>query len=57
MSEEIKNASIIVLRAIVFSIILNDIIGFSILLAILFSIGNIDDVLKSETGYPFLTIF
>lgn len=57
MSEEIKNASVVVPRAMVFSIMLNGIMGFGMLLAVLFSIGNVDEVLKSDTGYPFLAIF
>ena len=57
MSEEIKNPSVVVPRAMVFSIMLNGIMGFGILLAVLFSIGNVDTVLESSTGYPFFTIF
>lgn len=57
MSEEIKNASVVVPRAMVFSIMLNGIMGFGMLLAVLFSIGNVENVLNSNTGFPFLAIF
>ena len=57
MSEEIKNASVFVPRAMVFSIMLNGSMGFGMLLAVLFSIGDVNSVLGSDTGYPFLAIF
>jgi choline transport protein len=59
MAEEIKNASVIVPRSIMVSMGLNGAFGFAILLAVLYALGNIDDVLGSPTGlagYPFLEI-
>ncbi|TGO85938.1 hypothetical protein BPOR_0350g00060 [Botrytis porri] len=57
MSEEISRPSLNVPRAIVFSILLNGTLGFGMLLAALFCLGNIDEVLKTPTGYPFMAIF
>ncbi|ETI28184.1 hypothetical protein G647_00633 [Cladophialophora carrionii CBS 160.54] len=57
MSEEIKNASTVVPQALVASIGLNGIMGFSMLIAILFCIGNIDNALSTPTGFPFIEIF
>ena len=57
MSEEIKNASVVVPRAMVFSIMLNGAMGFGMLLALLFAIDDVDGVLHTATGYPFLAIF
>ncbi|KAG9236192.1 putative GABA permease [Amylocarpus encephaloides] len=59
MAEEIKNASIVVPRAMLISIILNGILGFSMLIAYLFCLGNLDAVLEqAELGnYPFLFVF
>ncbi|KAI1391129.1 putative GABA permease [Hypoxylon trugodes] len=59
MAEEIKDASIVVPRAIVISIVLNGILGFAMLLAYLFCLGNLDAVLDSQAylGYPFLFVF
>jgi len=37
--------------------ILNGILGFAALMAILFCAGDIEAALKSPTGYPFIEIF
>jgi choline transport protein len=57
MSEEIKNASTVVPRSLVASIALNGVLGFSMLIAILFCIGDIDSALSTPTGFPFIEIF
>lgn len=57
MSEEIKNASKIVPRAMMFSIFLNGMLGFGMLLAILFCLGDLDTILATPTGFPFMAIF
>ncbi|KAI2602617.1 amino acid transporter [Hypoxylon sp. NC1633] len=57
MSEEIQNAAVIVPRAMIFSIIINGLLGFGILVAVLFCIGDIDFILQSPTGFPFMAIF
>ena len=57
MSEEIENPSLAVPRSIITSITVNGSLGFAILLATLFSLGDIDAVLKSPTGYPYMEIF
>ncbi|KAF2794551.1 putative GABA permease [Melanomma pulvis-pyrius CBS 109.77] len=59
MAEEIKNASTVVPRAIIFSILLNGILGFAMLLAYLFCLGDLEAVLESQAtlGYPFLFVF
>ena len=57
MSEEIENPAISVPRSIVTSIIVNGCLGFGVLLATLFGLGNIDAVLKSPTGFPYMEIF
>ncbi|KAI1416836.1 amino acid transporter [Hypoxylon sp. FL1857] len=57
MSEEIQNAAVIVPRAMVFTVILNGILGFGILVAVLFCIGDVDAALASPTGFPFMEIF
>ena len=56
MSEEVKNASVIVPRSIM---ALNGIFGLGILLAVVYALGDIDAALGSRTGlvgYPFLDI-
>lgn len=57
MAEEIHNAAIVLPRAIMLSVLINGILGFSMLIAILFCMGNIQDALNSPTGYPFIEIF
>lgn len=59
MAEEIRNASVVVPRAITMSIVLNGILGFAMMIAYLFCLGDLDAVLESQAtlGYPFLFVF
>ncbi|KAI5923264.1 putative GABA permease [Camillea tinctor] len=59
MAEEIKNASTVVPRAIIISIGINGILGFAMLIAYLFCLGDLEAVLESQAtlGYPFLFVF
>ena len=57
MAEEIQNAAVVVPRAIVFSIVLNGLMGFGMALALLFCIGDIDTALNTPTHFPFIEIF
>lgn len=55
MSEEINNATVIVPRAMIFSISLNGLLGLGMLIATLFCLGDVDKVLAAP--YPFMAIF
>jgi len=57
MSEEIQNANINVPKSIFASMLLNGLMGFIILLATMFGLGDIDAALASPTKYPFIEIF
>ncbi|KAI0814706.1 putative GABA permease [Xylaria sp. FL0064] len=59
MAEEIRNASTVVPQAIIMSIVLNGALGFAMMIAYLFCLGDLDAVLESQTtlGYPFLYVF
>jgi choline transport protein len=58
MSEEIQNASRVVPWATICSILINGLLGFGMVLAVLFSLGDdAKGVLKTPYGYPFLQIF
>ncbi|KAJ5482212.1 hypothetical protein N7475_001024 [Penicillium sp. IBT 31633x] len=57
MAEEINNAAVVIPRAIMLSVLINGILGFAMLISVLFCAGNIDDALKSPTGYPYIEIF
>ncbi|KAL8718361.1 MAG: hypothetical protein Q9181_008213 [Wetmoreana brouardii] len=57
MSEEIANASVNVPRSMLASIVLNGVLGFSMLIAVLFCVGDNETILETPTGYPFMAIF
>ncbi|KAL5040810.1 hypothetical protein BDW71DRAFT_212759 [Aspergillus fruticulosus] len=57
MSEEIENATVVVPRSILLSVLINGSLGFGMLLAVLFCPGDLDTALASPTGYPFMEIF
>ena len=57
MAEEIQNASKVVPRAIMASIVLNGLMGFGMCLTLLFVIGDVEAALKTKTGFPFIEIF
>ena len=57
MAEEIQNASTIVPYSLIAGITLNGFLGFGMLLAVLFCLGDLDAAEKSSTGYPFMEIF
>jgi choline transport protein len=57
MCEEIKNASTVVPHSLLASIAINGTLGFSMLIAILFCVGDIENALNTPTGFPFIEIF
>ncbi|CAF9941995.1 hypothetical protein IMSHALPRED_003142 [Imshaugia aleurites] len=57
MSEEIENAALNVPRAILTTMILNGATGFAMVLAVLFCLGDVNSVLMSPTGFPFIQVF
>ena len=57
MSEEIQNPSVNVPRSMMTGITLNSFLGFGMLLAVLFCLGDVDAALQTPTGYPFIEIF
>ncbi|THC91171.1 hypothetical protein EYZ11_009360 [Aspergillus tanneri] len=57
MSEEITNAPVLVPRSIMLSVAINGTLGFSMLIAMLFCLGDINAALDTETGFPFMAIF
>ncbi|KAJ5526349.1 amino acid permease [Penicillium frequentans] len=57
MSEEVENASYVIPRALMFSVLVNGCLGFGMLIAVLFCVGDLEDALHSRTGYPFMEIF
>lgn len=57
MAEEIRNAAVVLPRAIMLSVLINGILGFGMLIAVLFCLEDVEKALKSPTGYPFIEIF
>ena len=59
MSEEIQGASLAVPRALMLSLLINGVLGFAMILALMFCIGDLEAALESQEtlGYPFLEIF
>ncbi|KAF1812166.1 amino acid transporter [Eremomyces bilateralis CBS 781.70] len=57
MSEELQHASATLPKAMIATIIFNGLFGFGMLLTFLFCLGNIEHVLATPTGYPFIQVF
>jgi choline transport protein len=57
MSEEISRPAQNVPWAMVIGILLNGSLGLGMLIAALFCLGDLDTVLSTPTGYPFMAIF
>lgn len=57
LAEETENAARNIPRAIIASMCINGLVGFVMMVTILFCVGDVDSVLKTATGYPFIQIF
>ncbi len=57
MSEEIEHAEMVVPRALIISVLLNGALGFAFLIALLFSMGDVQKALVTTTGNPLIVIF
>ena len=57
MSEETYDASRIVPWNIITTMLVNGILGFGMLIAAIFCTGDVESVLKTQTGYPFIQVF
>ncbi|KAL1957144.1 hypothetical protein VTO42DRAFT_6287 [Malbranchea cinnamomea] len=57
MSEEIQRPSVIVPRSIMMTLVINGSMGFGMITAVLFSLGDLEAALNSPTGFPFMEIF
>lgn len=57
IAEEIKDASETLPRAMMSSVAINGVLGFIMLVTLCFTLGEVDAVLDSPTGYPFIQIF
>lgn len=57
MSEEVRNAPIVIPRMLVQTIAINGTLAFSFVLVLLFCIGDVKTALDTKTGYPIIEIF
>jgi amino acid transporter len=57
MAEEINDAATVIPRAIMLSVLINGILGFSMLIAVLFCMGSVQDAINTPTGFPYIEIF
>src|SRR5271154_3827037 len=57
MSEEIKDASVVLPRAIMWAAGINGTLGWIMLITFCFTSGDLTTILESPTGYPFIQVF
>lgn len=57
MSEEIKDASLVLPRAIMWAAGINGTMGFIMIITFCFCLGSVFDIVQSATGYPFIQVF
>ena len=56
MSEEVRNASKTIPRIMLATLVFNGALGFVMLVTLCFCIGNLEEVLETPTGYPFIQV-
>jgi amino acid transporter len=56
-AEEIKNASETIPRAILAGITVNGTLGFLMVITLCFTVGDVNAIITTPTGYPFIQIF
>ncbi|GIZ43014.1 hypothetical protein CKM354_000626000 [Cercospora kikuchii] len=57
MAEEVANAATAIPKAILGAMLINGLVGFVMLVTILYCLGDTDSVLNTKTGFPFIQIF
>ena len=57
MAEEVEYAAWNIPRAIIASMCINGMVGFAMMLTVLFCLGDVESVLDTATGYPFIQVF
>jgi choline transport protein len=56
-AEEIRDASITLPKAIMWSVIPNAVLGFLMAVTLIFTLGDIDSILDTPTFQPFIQLF
>ncbi|KAL4887126.1 amino acid/polyamine transporter I [Aspergillus karnatakaensis] len=57
MCEEIKDASRTLPKAMMSAVAVNAVLGFIMIITICFTLGDVDNILNTPTGFPFIQIF
>ena len=57
VAEEIENAAVVIPKSLLAALLLNGSLGFGMLTALLFCMGDPDDILNSSFGLPFIDVF
>ena len=57
IAEEIKDASETLPKAMMSAVGVNGVLGFVMVVTLCFTMGDINSIIKSPTGYPFIQIF
>ena len=56
-AEEIRDASVTLPKAIMWSIVINAVLGFIMAITLVFTLGDIDSLFASVTRQPFIQLF
>lgn len=57
MSEELRDAGKMLPRTMIWSTVFNGALGWVMIITFCFCIGNVDQVLASPTGYPYMQVY
>ena len=57
LAEEVDNAAVNIPRAILGAMLINGAVGFAMMLAVLYCLGDVTTVLETATGFPFIQVF
>lgn len=57
LAEEVENAALNIPRAILGSMLFNGMVGFVMMITTLYCLGDVQTVLNTATGFPFIQIF
>lgn len=56
MAEEVRDASRTLPKAILSAVAINGVLGFLVIVTLSFTLGNVDSILATRTGYPFIQV-
>ncbi len=56
-AEEIRDSSRILPLAMVWTLVINGVTGFVMVITFAFCVGNAAEILKTSTGFPFIQVF